>query len=88
MMVFIFPRVKVLEVWNQIWKVLGCGWRIGFGKLKREDDEMSRGYRRIGTYLTTQGIHQQIRSHELATQGNPPKRLENKIYTSPPKEST
>ena len=62
MMVFIVPRVKkrygkVLEVWNQIWKVLGCCWRIIFGKLKREDDEMSRGYRMIGAYFTTQGIH-------------------------------
>ena len=51
---------KVLEVWNQIWKVLCCGWRIGFGKLKREDDEMGRGYRRIGTYFATQEIHQVI----------------------------
>ena len=40
-------------------------------KGEREDDEMSRGYRRISTYFTTQGIHQDIRSHELATQGNP-----------------
>ena len=58
------------------------------GKLKIEDDEMSRGYRRIGTYFITQGIHQEIRRRELATQGNPPKRLENKIYTLPTKEST
>ena len=35
---------------------MGCGWRIGFGKLKREDDEMSRGYRRVDTYFATQGI--------------------------------
>ena len=67
MMVFIVPRMKQsiwkgLEVWNQICKVLGCGWRIGFGKLKREYDEMSRGYRRIGIYFSTQGIHQEIRS--------------------------
>ena len=55
---------------------------------EREDDEMSRGNRRINTYFTTQEIHQKIRSHELATQRNPPKRLENKRYTSPPKEST
>ena len=46
---------------------LGFGWIIGFVKLKKEDDEMSRGYRRIGTYFITQGIHQEIRSHELAT---------------------
>ena len=31
---------KDFEVWNQNWKVLGCDWRIGFGKLK-EDDWMS-----------------------------------------------
>ena len=57
-------------------------------KGEREDDEMSRGNRRIGTYFTTQGIHQEIRGHKLATQGNPPKRLENTRYTSPPKECT
>ena len=72
------PGLESFRLWlkNWIWKV------------KREDDEMSRGYRRIGTYYTTQVIHLEIRSYELATQGNPPKRLENKIYTSPPKEST
>ena len=43
-------------------------------KGEREDDEMSKGYRRIETYFTTQGIHKEIRSNELATQGNPPKR--------------
>ena len=26
---------KSFEVWNQNWKVLGCGWIIGFGKLKK-----------------------------------------------------
>ena len=26
-------------------------------KGEREDDEMNRGNRRIGTYFTTQGIH-------------------------------
>ena len=62
--------------------------KIGYGKLKREDDEMSRGYKKISIYFTTQGIHQEIKSYELATQGNPPKRLENKIHTSPPREST
>ena len=41
-------------------------------KCEREDDEMSRGHKRIGTYFTTQGIHQEIRSHKLTTQGNPP----------------
>ena len=44
-MVFMVSRFnkvfgKCFGVWNQNWKVLGCGWRIGFGKLK-EDDEMS-----------------------------------------------
>ena len=86
----------VSRVKHSIWKGFGSmeldlesfcwGWKIGFGKLKREADEMSRGYRRISTYLTTQGIHQEIRIHELITQGNPPKILENKIYTLPPKD--
>ena len=26
---------KGFEEWNQNWKVLGCGWIIGFGKLTR-----------------------------------------------------
>ena len=51
-------------------------------KGEREDDEMSRDNRMIGTYFTTQGIH------ELATYGNPPKRLEKNIYTSSSNEST
>ena len=38
--------------------------------------------------FAAQGIHQEIRSHELATKGDPPKRLENRRYTSSPKEST
>ena len=66
----------------------GLRLKIWLWKGEREDDEMSRGNRRIGTYLKTQGIHQEIRNHELATKGNPPKRLLNKKYTSPPKEST
>ena len=38
-MVFMVSRLKqvfgnVFAVWNKIWKVLGCGWRIGIGKLK------------------------------------------------------
>ena len=93
MMVFIVPRVK-----QSIWKSFKSmeqdleSFRLRLKnrlwKVKREDDETSRGYIRMGTYFTTQGIHQKIRSHELAIQGNPPKRLEDKIYTSPPKEST
>ena len=66
----------------------GLRLKIWLWKGKREDDEMSRDNRMIGTYFTIQEIHQEIRSHELVTQGNPPKRLENKRYTSPPKEST
>ena len=66
----------------------GLKLKFWLWKGERKDDEMSRDNRRIGTYFTTQGMHQEIRSHELATQGNPPKRLENKRYTSPPKEST
>ena len=54
MIVFMVSRLnkvfgKGFEEWNHNWKVLGCGWIIGFGKLKREDDEISRGYRRICT---------------------------------------
>ena len=62
--------------------------KIWLWKGEREDDGMSRGNRRIDTYFTTQRIHNEIRSHELATQGNPLKRLKNKRYISPPKEST
>ena len=44
-MIFMVSRLNKLfgkgfEVWNQNRKVLGCGWRIEFGKLK-EDDRMS-----------------------------------------------
>ena len=34
MMIFMVSTIKkklfgkVFEVWNQIWKVLGCGWRM------------------------------------------------------------
>ena len=66
----------------------GLRLKIWLWKGEREDDEMTRGNRRIDTYFTTQGIHQEIRSHELTIQENPPKRLENKRYTSSPKEST
>ena len=66
----------------------GLRLKIWLWKGEREDDEMSRGNRRIGTYFTTQGIHQEIRSNELATQGNPLKRLEYKRFTSSPKEFT
>ena len=69
-------------------KSFGLRLKIWLWKGEREYDEMNRGNRRIGTYFTTQGIHQEIRSYEFATQGNSPKRLENKRYTSPPKEST
>ena len=67
---------------------VGLRLKIWSWKGEKEEDEMSRGNGRIDTYFTTQGIHQEIRSHELATQGNPSKRLENKIYTLPPKYST
>ena len=66
----------------------GLRLKIWLWKGEKEENEMSRGNRRICTYFTTQGIHKEIRSHELATQGNQPKRLKNKRYTSPPKEST
>ena len=48
--------------------------KIWLWKGEREEDEMSRGNRRICTYFTTQGIHQKIRSHELAT-NSPLKRI-------------
>ena len=35
-------------------------------KREKEDDDISRGIRRIGAYFTTQGIHQEIGNHELA----------------------
>ena len=66
----------------------GLRFKTWLWKGEREDNEMNRGNIRIGTYFTTQGIYQEIRSHALTTQGNPPKRLENKKYTSLPKEST
>ena len=44
---------KDFEVWNQIWKVLGYDWIIGFRKLKRKDDEMSRSHKMIGIYFDT-----------------------------------
>ena len=51
----------------------GLRLKIWLWKGERED-EMSRDNRMIGTYYTTQGIHQEIRNHELATQRNLPKR--------------
>ena len=52
----------------------GLRLKICLWEGEREDYEKSKGYRMIGTYFITQGIHQEIRSHELATQRNPPKR--------------
>ena len=37
---------------------IGLRLKIWLWKGEREDDEMSRGHRMIGTYFTTQGIHQ------------------------------
>ena len=92
-MVCMVSRVK-----QSIWKCFrsmeldlesfGLMLKIWLWKGEREDDEMSRGNRKIDTYFTTQGIQQEIRSHEHVTQGNPPKRLEKKRYITPPKEST
>ena len=41
------PDLESFRLWleNWIWKV------------KREDGEMSRGYRKMNTYFATQGIH-------------------------------
>ena len=41
-MVFMVYRLnkvfgKGFEVWNKNRKALGCGWRIGFGKLKENN---------------------------------------------------
>ena len=68
------PDLESFELWleNWIWKV----------------KKKIMGCKRIDTYFTTQGIHVEIRNHELTTQGNPPNRKENKRYTSLPKEST
>ena len=55
-------------------KSFGLRWKNWLWKDEKEDDEMSRGYRRIYTYFTIQGIHQEIRSHKFATQRNPPKK--------------
>ena len=89
-MVCMVSRVK-----QSIWKCFrsmkldlesfGLRLKIWLWKGEREDDEMSRDNRRIDAYFTTQGIHQEIRSHELFIQEKPPKRLENKRYTSPVK---
>ena len=79
MMVFMVSRVKQ-GIWKgfrgmeQDFESFGLRLKNWLWKGEREDDEMSRGYRRKGTYFTTQGIHQEIRSHRLSTQGNPPKR--------------
>ena len=79
MMIFMVPREK-LSFWKgfrgmeQDLESFGLRLKIWLWKCEREDDEMSRGNRRIGTYFTTQGIHQEMGSHELATQRNPPKR--------------
>ena len=88
----------VCRVKQRIWKgfrnmeldleSFGLRLKIWLWEGERKDEEMSRGNRRIDTYFTTQGIHKEIRSHELPTQGNPPKKLKNKRYISPPKEST
>ena len=58
---------KVFRVKQNIWKGFrsmeldfeSFGLRLKFWlwKGEREDDEMSRSNRRIGTYFTTQGIH-------------------------------
>ena len=69
MMICMVSRVK-----QSIWKCLGLRLKIWLWESEREDYEMSKGYGRIGTYFTTQGIHQEIKSCELTTQGNPPKR--------------
>ena len=92
-MVFMVSRVKQgfwkgFRGMEQYLEIFVLRLKIWLWKGEREDDEISRGYRMIDTYFTTQGIHQEIRSHELPTQGNPPKRLENKIYTLPPNEFT
>ena len=79
MMVCIVSKVKQ-SIWNgfrsmeQDLESFGLRLKILLWKGEREDDEISRGYRRINTYFANQGIHQEIRSHELTTQANPPKR--------------
>ena len=75
MMIFMVSMVK--QGFRGMEQDLESFWlRLKFWlwKGEREDDEMRRYYRRIGTYFTTQRIHQEIRSNELTTQGNPVKR--------------
>ena len=67
-MVCMVSRVK-----QNIWKgfksmeldleSFGLRLKLWLWKGEREDNEMSRGNRRICTYCTTQGIHKEIRSH-------------------------
>ena len=89
MMICMVSKVKQ-SIWKgfrsmeQDLENFGLKLKIWLWKDEREDDEMSKMYGRIGTYFTTQEIHQGIKSHKLASQGNPRKRLKNKIYTSPP----
>ena len=75
MMIFMVSRVK--QSFRSMKQDLESFWlrlKNWLWRGEREDDEMSGGYRRICTYFTTQRIHQKIRSQELTTQGNPPKR--------------
>ena len=72
-MVCMVSRVK-----QSIWKgfrsmeldleSFGLRLKIWLWKGERKDDEVSRDNRRIDTYFITQGIHQEIRNHELSTQ--------------------
>ena len=79
MMICMVSKVKQ-SIWKgfksmeQDFENFGLRLKIWLWKGEREDDEMSKMYRRIGTYFTTQGIHQEIRSHKLVNQGNPSKR--------------
>ena len=79
MMVFMISMVKK-SIWKgfksmeQDFESFWLWLKNWIWKCEREDDEMNICYRMIGTYFTTQGIHQEIRNHELSTQGNPPKK--------------
>ena len=52
------PELESFGLWLENWIL----------KVKREDDGMSRGYKKIDTYFTTQKIHQEIKSHQITTQ--------------------
>ena len=62
MMIFMVYRVKQ-SIWTRLRSMeqdlesFGLWLKNWLWKCEKEDNEMSRCYRMIGTYFTTQGIH-------------------------------